>query len=162
MNALDILKNDHRRILQLLQQVESTLSTDARAESVADLVRAIHQHQRALQEVLYPALEERNEPKAFIHIQAQNDMRIQQILARISETNQSPEMRTQLTDLRKAIAGHIGFAESRIFPEAERLLGQGRLLELSYEVEQIRTKQSEQDSAIYPARRMGPEPNPHS
>ena len=60
MNALDLLRNDHRRISQLIQEIENELNAQTGQttdESFNRLTRALKLHSRMLHEYLYPELE---------------------------------------------------------------------------------------------------------
>ena len=61
-----------------------------------------------------------------------------------------------LPPLRNAWQLHVEQAEQTLLPEAESLLGPTKLQQLLYDMNAIRTRQSEMDSAIYPASRLGP------
>jgi hemerythrin len=157
MNALELLRNDHRRILNLFQEVESQIDTATNSETFDQLGHAIHFHERMLDEVLYPELEDHKNIHAFISMQAEIDRQIDSLLESIRQSNPPGQDRSrELNELKTRWLEHMERAEARLFPEAEKLLGAGKLLELSYEMDEIRTHQSDQDSAIYPARRLGP------
>lgn len=51
---------------------------------------------------------------------------------------------------------HVERSESRLCPDALRLLGPTRLQQLEFEMDALRTHQSDLDSAIYPASHLGP------
>lgn len=157
MNALDLLKIDHRRIMTLFDQAENKVKSGSEAaEPFDDLARALHFHQTMLREVLYPALEEHNE-SALIASQTENDARLDQLIDNV-ESNQpaDEDLSSRFGEMKDIWLNHAEQAEVRLFPAVERSLGTGRLLELLYEMDEIRSHQSGQDSAIYPASRLGP------
>jgi len=61
-----------------------------------------------------------------------------------------------LSELRELWQTHVEQSENKLFPEALRLLGATRLQQLEFDMDAVRTHQSNMDSAIYPASRLGP------
>jgi len=160
MNALDLLRNDHRRIIALLDQLDDLpASTDeeSRNKSIRHLAEAIRTHQKMLRTIFNPELEKSDEVRTVLESQRQTNARIEEVLFTLEENKLSPEERTGcLHVLKQDWLTHVDQTESLIFPAAEKLLGAGRLLELFYEMDEVRTQQSGLDSAIYPASRLGP------
>lgn len=158
MNALDLLKLDHVRILTLFDQAENEVKSGnekARPAAVEDLMRALRFHQKMMREVLYPELQKHPESRALVSSQTQHDTSLNELIDDI-DRSQPPDSSRRLAELRKLWVHHTEQAESKLFPLAEQVLGRGKLLELFYEMDEIRSHQSGQDSAIYPASRLGP------
>jgi hemerythrin superfamily protein len=160
MNALDLLKNDHQRLLNLLQQLENELDPAtgrSSAETLGDFSRAFGNHQKMEGEILFPELEKSEALRAPIASSYQDARRIGELITSLEENRPAEAgWHERLSELRQAIESHVEQIESRVFPEVEKLLGATRLQEMFYEMEEIRTHQSELDSAIYPASRLGP------
>lgn len=157
MNALDLLKIDHRRIITLFEQAENKVkseSGEADHQPFDELARALRFHQKMLREVLYPELEKRNEG-AFTALPIADDASLDHLLDNI-ERAQGADLSSQFAEMKDLWRNHAEQAELRLFPAVERLLGSGKLLELFYEMDEIRSRQSGHDSAIYPASRLGP------
>jgi|SRR5690348_10775181 len=160
MDALDLLRVDHRRIEALIKQVENELNPQtgqAPAQSFEKLTQAIHIHEQMLRECLYPELEAVGEIDSYLALESRNRKEIDDVLASIAE-NQPPEQAwtNRLADLRELWQVHVDRSENRLFPEAVRLLGATRLQQMEFDMDAVRTHQSDLDSAIYPASRLGP------
>ena len=158
MNALDLLKIDHRRIMTLFDQAENKLKSgieEADQKPFDELARALHFHQKMLREVLYPELEKQND-SPFIAPQTANDACLDELIDKIERNGADEDLSCRFGEMKDIWLNHAEQAESCLFPAAERLLGSGTLLELFYEMDEIRSRQSGQDSAIYPASRLGP------
>lgn len=83
-------------------------------------------------------------------------MRVDELLNELeSDQNREQSGGARLTALRNAWQLHVEQAEQTLLPEAESLLGPTKLQQLLYDMNAIRTRQSEMDSAIYPASRLG-------
>ena len=160
MNALDLLRDDHRRISRLIQEVEHELDPGTGQASGATfdrLTRAMNLHGRMLQQYLYPELEPFTETSAYLALDARNDAQLRQLVNEI-ERNQPPEQgwTSRLAQLGELWRTHVEQSEKQLFPQALRLLGPMRLEQLQFDMDALRTHQSDLDSAIYPASRLGP------
>ena len=118
--------------MKWIRQLASRLN---RPSKIANRIR-LHGHM--LDDVLCPELEEHAETRAFIDTQTQSDRRLNELLTSI-ETNQPPQegWTPRLSELKSAWIDHVEQEESRLFPAAERLLGAGKLLELSDELKRF-------------------------
>ena len=160
MDALDLLRVDHQRISNLIQELENELNPktgQAPAHSFERLSSAMRSHQQMLQRFLYPELEPYDVLSDYLASDATNERQIKELIRSI-EDNQPPEQSwtSRLTELRELWQTHVEQSENRLFPEALRLLGAARLQQLEYDMDAVRTHQSNMDSAIYPASRLGP------
>lgn len=160
MNALELLRDDHRRISQLIQEIENELNArtgQTTDESFNRLTRALTLHKRMLHEYLYPELEPFNEMSAYLALESRNEAELHGLINEI-EKNQPPEQDwiMRLAQIGELWQAHVDQNEQQLFPEALRLLGPTRLQQLQYDMDSVRTHQSDLDSAIYPAARLGP------
>lgn len=160
MNALDLLRNEHRRISTLIQEVETELDPttgQAPGESFEKLTRELRFHKRMLHECLYPDLEPFPEFSAYLALDSKYEREVEELVTSL-EHNQPPEQgwTNRVAELRELWQTHVARSESRMFPDASRLLGPTRLQQLQFEMDALRTHQSDLDSAIYPASRLGP------
>src|SRR5262249_31867824 len=129
----------------------------APAHSFENLTRAIRTHKQMLQQCFYPELEAVGEIDTYVALDSRNQKEIDELIASI-EQNQPPEQgwTNRLAELRHFWQTHVEQSENRLFPEALRLLGATRLQQLEFDMDAVRTHQSDLDSAIYPASRLGP------
>jgi len=160
MNALDLLRDDHRRISRLIQEIENELNAQTGQttdESLERLTRALNLHRQMLHEYLYPELEPFNGMSAYLALESRNEAQLHGLINEI-EQNQPPEQgwTTRLAQIDELWQAHVDQSEKQLFPEALRLLGPTRLQQLQYDMDSVRTHQSALDSAIYPASRLGP------
>ena len=160
MNALDLLRNDHVRVSSLIGQVLNEINPatgQSHTRNLKQLSEAIHCHQKMLHEYFNKELEPFAKAHSLIMLNNHKLTRICELLDEL-ESNQPPEQSwiQRLEQLHELWQTHMEEAETRLFPEAESLLGATRLQQLAYDMDSIRTHQSDQDSAIYPASRLGP------
>jgi hypothetical protein len=121
------------------------------------LTRAIDFHRQMLHECLYPALEPFQDTAAYLALDSRNETQLNRLIKNIEE-NQPPEQHwtNRLAQISELWRAHVQQSERQLFPEALRLLGRTKLQQLHYEMDSVRTHQSDLDSAIYPATRLGP------
>lgn len=90
MNALDLLRDDHRRISRLIQEIENELNAQTGQttdESFTRLTRALNFHRRMLHEYLYPELEPFNETNAYLALDSRNEAELRQLVNEIEIIN---------------------------------------------------------------------------
>lgn len=160
MDALELLRVDHRRISSLIEEVENELNPQtgqAPAQTFERLTEALRAHKQMLKQYLYPELEPFGEIDSYLALDSRNQKQIDELIASIEE-NQPPEQSwtNRLADLRDLWQTHVEQSESRLLPDAMRLLGATRLQQLQFDMDSVRTHQSNFDSSIYPASRLGP------
>ena len=141
MNALDLLRNDHQRILNLFQQVhERGSATEQESQpGLEDISRAIHVHQKMVRDILYPELEGHSQGPWFILSQSKADRELEEMVDTKADQASKRAWTQRRDKLRDLWLDHIERSEMNLFPEVERLLGPGKLLELFYEMDEIRT-----------------------
>jgi hemerythrin superfamily protein len=67
VNAIDLLKSDHRQVEQLFQQFRNTEDVVRREALVVRICRAIEMHAQLEQEIFYPAFEEATGNEVLYH-----------------------------------------------------------------------------------------------
>ena len=67
LNAIDLLKSDHRQVEKLFQQFRNTDDVPRREALVVRICRAIEMHAQLEQEIFYPAFEEATANHALYH-----------------------------------------------------------------------------------------------
>ena len=160
MNALELLRSDHRRISELIQEVENELNAQtgqASAESFKRLARALNSHRRMLREYLYPELEPFNQTAGYLSIDSTNETQLHGLVTEIEQNHPVEQGWTiRLARIAELWQTHVEQSERQLFPLAQRLLGPIRLEQLQYGMDAVRSHQSHMNSAIYPAARLGP------
>jgi hypothetical protein len=160
MNALELLRDEHRRISQLIDELQNELNTEtgqASNESFERLRDALNLHRRMLHEHLYPELDPFDEMTAYLALDSRNEAELRKLVGEL-EQNQPPAQswRDRLAQIGALWQVHVEQSERIMFPEVLRLLGPTRLQQLHFDMDALRTHQSDLDSAIYPASRLGP------
>jgi hemerythrin superfamily protein len=130
MNAVTLLKRDHRNVERLLERYR--VATRGKRAIVAEITRELSAHMAAEEKELYPVLRQAIENGASLMNDAEKEhSEARGLLAELPTLEEgSFEMDAKVATLRRAIAHHVSDEEDEIFPKAERSLGDARLNEL--------------------------------
>ncbi|WP_028239166.1 hemerythrin domain-containing protein [Stutzerimonas azotifigens] len=144
MNAIELLKQDHVRIKDLLGRL--TESTERAVKLRTELLEKIEQeltaHTRIEEEVLYPALrKEGDKEEAKMAYEAKEEHRAVDslVLPDLKKTEVgSLEFSGRAKVLKELLEHHIEEEESDMFPTCEKLFDQARLDEMGQQMADIR------------------------
>ncbi len=144
MNAIELLKQDHVRIKDLLGRL--TESTERAVKLRTELLEKIEQeltaHTRIEEEVLYPALrKEGDKEEAKMAYEAKEEHRAVDslVLPDLKKTEVgSLEFSGRAKVLKELLEHHIEEEESDMFPTCEQLFDKARLDEMGQQMADIR------------------------
>lgn len=137
MDAIELLKADHKKVRALLTELEETTSraTKTRPELLAKIKKEIEIHTSIEEEIFYPAFDaaakteedRRMVPEALAEHKAAGDVTLPDLLA--SDVN-SDEFGGRSKVLKEMIEHHAGEEEKEMFPRARELLSKAELADL--------------------------------
>src|ERR1041384_3057310 len=149
MDAIDLLKQQHKEAMSLMQRLEGDAAQRAGAHSEAfeQLKDALTLHTKIEEEGFYPALEQFAETSALVKESYAEHRQVDQLLERMSGAEQTtpadwPQL---LVELKSAVVHHVDEEENKLFPLAIRLLARDRLQEMTREMRGVQTHQSARD-----------------
>lgn len=155
MDAIALLKKDHETVKSLLTRLEET--TERAVQTRKKLLQKIEQelsiHTTIEEKVFYPAFKAAGaRDEAVMSSEAKEEHRAVEalVLPDIKETEPSSvEFAGRVKVLKELLEHHIEEEEKDMFPQAAKLLGKQKLLELGNEMEimQKALKQGLQDEA---------------
>jgi hemerythrin-like domain-containing protein len=136
MNAIELLKADHVKVKQLLEQISDT--TERAAKTRTELLKKIEMelrvHTALEEEVFYPALREaggKEELKMFHEAKEEHRAVTALVLPDLLETEPgSVEFSGRIKVLKELLEHHIEEEESEMFPDVSELLGEEELTNL--------------------------------
>ncbi|GAA1133892.1 hemerythrin domain-containing protein [Citricoccus alkalitolerans] len=153
-DAVDILTADHRAMLELLGQIESTADADERRDLADTVIAEVMRHAVAEEMFVYPAMEKHlpNGAEEVEHDKKEHDELVQ-VMKRIEDINASdPEFMDCVREMESQLRHHIDDEESDQFPQLRASIPADELVEIGQKVENAKK--------IAPTR---PHPNaPHS
>lgn len=146
MNAIDLLKDDHKRVKALLEELsESTeRGIKKRTELLARLEREITLHTQLEEEILYPAFKsEGGKEEDVMYYEAKEEHRTVDSLVLPDLKDTAPgtrEFSGRVKVVKELLEHHIEEEEQEMFPQARKLLGNAKLEELGAQMEAMKAE----------------------
>jgi hemerythrin superfamily protein len=143
MDAIELLKSDHKKVRAMLTELEETTSraTKTREELLPKIKKEIEVHSAVEEEIFYPAFlaaakneeDRRMVPEALEEHKAAGDVVLQDLFD--SDVN-SDEFGGRAKVLKDLIEHHAGEEEKEMFPRARELLSKQELTALGERMDQ--------------------------
>ncbi len=140
MLATDILMQDHREALALVEQLEGVRNEEAgNRETFEELSDALLLHMRAEEEIYYPALAIHDEFSDLMDDNINEHEMVKQNLTQMRELSVTDAtFQSLLAETRLALEAHMTLEEDDIFPRSIELLGRDRINELGNQIDQMK------------------------
>ena len=145
MNAIELLKDDHRTVERLFQKVKADTEGDKHKELFVQIKAELDAHTHIEETIFYPRLKQESELEDIVlegieeHHQAKMFLRE---LAKLSDDSEKFEPKLKV--LMEDITHHVQEEEGEMFPDVEKILGAEELEKLGAEM--AKEKQSFQKS----------------
>jgi iron-sulfur cluster repair protein YtfE (RIC family) len=141
MLATEILKNDHREAMDLIEQLENAEDEGGEAymETFNRLRAALELHMQEEEEIYYPALANHDEFSDILEDNVPDHEGVRESLAQMAELDPGSEpFQETLAEMKAAIELHVADEEENIFPESIEVMGRERIEELGDEINSLR------------------------
>ena len=166
MNTIKILKEKHKNITALISELRHEVKElESTEQDVVDCERtkifgnlrdAITQYADIEERFFYPALTEFVETRTLLSEAYPAHRRIRELVGRMEKlrlAEQCDRWDDDLEQLRQSLRRHFAWEEHKLFPEATRILGEGRLEQMSRQIGRVLRRQSESDNVNRAPRR---------
>lgn len=136
INAIDMLREDHDKVRELLSQLSSTTNRAAkkRSELLQKLKKEVLIHTQIEEEIFYPAFRDSKaeESKRLFYEAKEEHRAVDELVLPDVETTEpsSEEFAGRIKVLKDMIEHHAEEEEKEIFPKAKKALGKEELEEL--------------------------------
>jgi hemerythrin superfamily protein len=137
MNAIQLLKQDHKTVRELLSDLESTTrrASKRRVELLARIAQEIDVHTRIEEEIFYPAFKQAGDKSddAKLYFEAKEEHRAagEMVLPDLLKTApDSEEFSGRAKVLKELVEHHAREEEREMFPRARELFSSAELREL--------------------------------
>lgn len=133
MNAIDLLKEDHRKMEKLLDELESTTEqgTRTREELFSRIKKEMEVHEALEEDIFYPALKQHSEAKQVVLEGYEEHGVVDHLLGELAGLPFDDEMwGPKAKVMKENVAHHIEEEEEEMFDKARDLLGDEDLNEL--------------------------------
>ena len=134
MNAIDMLKQDHRLVEELFEAIEDAGDAGEREQLFTELADALALHSALEENIFYPAC--RSEDTLGELLEAlQEHLQAKRLLADLLEMDPMDEVfMAKISVLKEAVLHHVDEEAGEIMPQARRLLGEEMLLAIGNEM----------------------------
>lgn len=143
MNAIEVLKDDHRKLRALLKQLEATTprAVKKRLALLRTLTMEIHMHAAIEEEIFYPAFKsaalKSDDGKMYFEALEEHRAAGELVLPDLQQTDPaSDQFSGRAKVLKELIEHHAGEEEKQMFPRARKLLSAASLRDLGAAMEQ--------------------------
>ena len=132
LNALDLIKQDHDRLKDMLDDALETDDAARRGELLQHIRAELIAHERMEEDVFYPALRSASDTAREIVLEGYEEHHvIDTILDEMFEVPEATEQwRAKLKVLLENLEHHIEEEEGEMFKNARRTMSEGTLVEL--------------------------------
>lgn len=130
MNALDLLKDDHRKVEKLLAQIASTSETDSekREKLFREFTAEMQTHEIIEEEILYPALKDHPKAKEVVLEGYEEHHVVDTIMSELEEVPFDDETwAAKFSVMKENVDHHIEEEEEDMFEKAEDIFDSGEL-----------------------------------
>ena len=125
MNAIDMLRQDHRRVENLFKQYEAAQGSDERKRQIGEEACAeLEIHADLEQEDFYPAVQVVGLEGADLIVDAEREHdAVKGLISKLRRLHaDAKEYDAVFAQLQQLVEQHVGFEEEKIFPYAEEIL----------------------------------------
>jgi hemerythrin superfamily protein len=131
MDAITLLKQDHRNVEELFSQYER-----GDHDVVGNIARELKLHTAIEEKIIYPVVQEvfPDGQKETDHAKQEHD-KVDEFLA---ELEQNPDDQDCFLDLKSEVLHHVEEEEKEMFPKLQELVDGGRLEELGNKIEEMK------------------------
>ena len=146
MNAIELLKNDHETVKDILNQLSETTerALKKRVELLGKLEMELTIHTTIEEDILYPAYREagsKEEEKMYFEAKEEHRAVDSLVLPDLKATEPGTvEFAARVKVCQELLEHHIEEEEQEMFPQARKLLGNARLEELGQQMQQMKQR----------------------
>ena len=134
MNAIDMLKQDHRLAEELFEAIEEADDASEREELFGELADALAVHAALEENIFYPACKSEETEETLLEA-LQEHLQAKRLLADLLDMDPMNEVfMAKISVLKQAIRRHVEEEEGEVMPQAQRLLGDDMLMALANEM----------------------------
>ncbi|SFU93612.1 hemerythrin domain-containing protein [Halomonas korlensis] len=143
MNALDLLKQDHEKVLDLLTQLVETTEQAAkkRPELLTKIEKELHVHTQIEEEIFYPAFlkaAKKKEDERLYHEAREEHRAVEdQVMPDLKQTDPaSTEFSGKAKVLKELVEHHASEEEDEMFEHARQFISENELEQLGEQMEE--------------------------
>jgi hemerythrin superfamily protein len=136
-DAVALIKADHRKVEKLFKEFERTGGEKRKQDLVYEICTELEAHARIEEEIFYPAVASKvkKSEEEMIKEAVEEHHLVKVTIGELRQMRSSdPQFDAKVTVLIENVRHHVEEEEQEMLPEAEEVLGEGRLAELGEKV----------------------------
>ncbi len=135
MDALELLKQDHRKVAELFKQVEATEDTKKHQQLFEQIKTELETHTHIEETILYPTFEKHEELKDITLEAYEEHKQIKTLIREIAALSEGSErFDAKLKVMGENVEHHVKEEETEMFPKAKQHYDRAQLEELGQEL----------------------------
>lgn len=121
MNAVEMLKADHRKVEQLFEQFESSTTKREKMKLVKEVINELTIHTKLEEKLVYPILLEEKEDEDMTQEAFEEHHVVKNVLAELSKMDGSEEnLKAKVTVLCELVKHHVEEEENEMLPKLQQ------------------------------------------
>lgn len=142
MNAIDLIKQDHREVEQLFGRYEAGPSPDERREIVEQVIHDLSVHAGIEEMIFYPSVREAlPQGDGLVDESLHEHQEAKELLARLDDMDgDDPALDTTMRELMNEIRHHVQEEETEILPALQQRLDTDLLEQMGREMEDAKSR----------------------
>ena len=148
MDALELLKQDHKTVKKLLQEAKEASDSKKQRQLFREIKTELETHARIEEDIFYPAMEEREELKGMVLESIEEHKQVKTLLREMGRLGpKSEKFAAKLKVLSDNVEHHAEEEEEgKMFPKVRKTFGSAELAELGEELEAAKNKRTRKAS----------------
>ena len=139
MDALELLKKDHRKVSELFKQADAT-EEEAQKEQLFEKIKTeLETHTYIEETVLYPALEQHEDLKDIVLEAYEEHKQVKTLIREIGQLAEGSEkFDAKLKVMSENVEHHVEEEEGEMFPKVRKIMDATQLGQLGKELEEAK------------------------
>ncbi len=124
MDAIDLLKGDHREVENLFNLCRQATTVEGKREIFLKVKTEIEAHARIEETIFYPAFSHYESFDDILDESYQEHQDVQDMLSEMEEVQDDEEFQDMVEDLREEVEHHVHEEETVFFPKVRDVMDQ--------------------------------------
>jgi hemerythrin superfamily protein len=138
MNAIKMLKQQHREVEKLFKQVEAARSAEPRRKAFIQIADALAVHATIEERHFYPSVKKQQTEEILLE-SVEEHLEIKRAIADLLQMDASEdEFEAKMKVLQEDVEHHVGEEEGELFPKVEKLFDEDALEAIGAAMEETR------------------------
>ncbi|HVJ20778.1 MAG TPA: hemerythrin domain-containing protein [Polyangiaceae bacterium] len=146
MDAIELLKQQHREVESLFEEIENADDDDEKLELVQDLANSFAAHGTIEERIFYPAAY-RDSTKEVLNEAVEEHLSAKRLFADILALKAGDTLDAKLKVVKEQIEHHVKEEEYELFPKVRNLFDPAALETMGAEMEKLYEREMESEPA---------------